>query len=194
MHSLVAAGLLAAEDLGRFLRRGHFAYEGGDHGDAALALELLFADPRRLQRAATELARRLEPLKPSVVCGPLVGGAFVAQLVAAELGARFVYAERIDRAYVVPRELCLGLANERCAVVDDVVNAGSATHRCMRALEGAGAGVVGVGCLAVRKGAEPALRKRLGLDVHALATIEWTNWPADACPLCDSGVTLFSAG
>src|SRR5687768_5573384 len=101
MEALVTSGLVAAKDLPRFLRRGHFAYEGGDHGDAALALELLFADPRRLQRGATELGRRLERLDAAVTCGPLIGGALVAQLVAAELGTTFVYAERTTGGYAL---------------------------------------------------------------------------------------------
>jgi orotate phosphoribosyltransferase len=46
---------------------------------------------------AAELARRAAPSQPEVVCGPLTGGAFVAQAVAAELGADFVFAGRLGR-------------------------------------------------------------------------------------------------
>src|SRR5687768_3251211 len=75
------SGLLAEADIERFCRRGHVAYESGDHGDLWLALGLLFADPRRLRAAAGRLAERLRRYEPEVVCGPLVGGALVGQWV-----------------------------------------------------------------------------------------------------------------
>src|SRR6185295_13320318 len=75
--------------------RGHFRYESGHHGDLWLDLEALLVDARRVQGWAAELAHRAVGCQPEVVCGPLTGGAFVAQFLAAELGAGFVYAERL---------------------------------------------------------------------------------------------------
>jgi orotate phosphoribosyltransferase len=77
-----------------FVRTGHFQYESGDHGNTWLTLELLFVDPQWLRRAAERLCERLVQFSADVVCGPLVGGALVAQPVAEILGARFVYADR----------------------------------------------------------------------------------------------------
>ena len=57
--TLFRAGLFDPEGAPAFLRRGHFAFESGDHGDAWLELERLFTEPRRLQRAAEALS--LEP-------------------------------------------------------------------------------------------------------------------------------------
>jgi orotate phosphoribosyltransferase len=193
MKSLVGSGLVAAADVPRFVRRGHFAYEGGDHGDTALALELLFADPARLHRAASELARRMEGLEIDVVCGPLVGGALAGQAVAAELGAGFVYAERLGGAYAIPNELARGLAGKRVVIVDDVINAGSASASCIRSIQALDGTVAGVACLAVREGAETLLAERLGHEVLALVTLAWNTWRPDDCPLCVAGVTLFDA-
>ena len=82
--------------------RGHFAYESGHHGDLWLDLDSLFLDPGRTDRFAAALAARLEPLALDAVCGPLVGGALLAQAVGAQLGVDLLYAERQRPRYRLP--------------------------------------------------------------------------------------------
>src|SRR5262245_29656980 len=112
-------------------RRGHFRYESGHHGDLWLELEPLFTDARRLRAWASALATRTREWRPEAICGPLTGGAFVAQSVAAEMGADFVFAERHVEAegpvrYRIPPALRATLRERRVLLVDDAVNAGSA--------------------------------------------------------------------
>jgi orotate phosphoribosyltransferase len=76
------------------VRKGHFLLESGHHGDLWLDLELLCLRPRLVAPAAAELTRRLVALTIDAVCGPLVEGAFVGLMVAAELGVDFTYSER----------------------------------------------------------------------------------------------------
>ncbi len=80
-------GLMAA-------RRGHFLLESGHHGDLWLELDALFLRPRALQPYATALATQLAPYNVAAVCGPLTGGALLAQTIATALGLEFYYAER----------------------------------------------------------------------------------------------------
>jgi orotate phosphoribosyltransferase len=80
--------------------RGHFRYESGDHGDLWLELDGLLLDARRLRSWAAVLAARAAACAPELVCGPLSGGAFVAQVLAAELGVGFAFAERLISADV----------------------------------------------------------------------------------------------
>jgi len=119
-------------------RRGHFLLESGHHGDLWLDLESLCLHPERIQPLAERLAQRLAALKVDIICGPLVKGAFVAFLVAAELGRRFCYTERSDRSngdglfpvgYRLPHPLRGLVQQERVAIVNDVINAGSAVAR-----------------------------------------------------------------
>src|SRR6266478_7683266 len=119
-------------------RRGHFLLESGHHGDLWLGLELLCLKPDPVRRLAARLAARLAPHAVEAVCGPLVEGAFVALMVAAELGVPFTYAERFaDRAlidreglypvqYRLPHALGDVVRGKRVAIVNDVINAGSA--------------------------------------------------------------------
>src|SRR5262245_2864476 len=111
--------------------RGHFRYESGHHGDIWLDLDGLLVDARRVREWAAELAHRTVGCRPEVVCGPLTGGAFVAQFLAAELGVGFVYAERLasDTAaarYRIAQPLRAAVRGRRVLLADDAVNAGSA--------------------------------------------------------------------
>jgi orotate phosphoribosyltransferase len=182
----------------RFVRTGHFQYESTDHGDTWLTLELLFVDPQWLQGAAARLAERLKLFSADVVCGPLVGGALVAQPVAAMLGASFVYAERRavggNTEYVIPPAARAALAGKRVLIVDDVINAGSASGACAREIRAAGGELVGVACLILRSGAEGPLGDRLGVPIECLHSVRWNIWPAPACPLCKEGKPLTAGG
>lgn len=75
-------------------REGHFLLESGHHGPLWLELDALFLRPERVRPLADALADQLADLSFDVVCGPLVGGAFLAQELAGRLGAGFVYSER----------------------------------------------------------------------------------------------------
>src|SRR5688500_7087577 len=75
-------------------RRGHFQLESGHHGALWLDLDALFADPQAIAPFVATLTAQLKDYAVDVVCGPLLGGAFLAQLVAQSLGAEFCFTER----------------------------------------------------------------------------------------------------
>src|SRR5690348_10947153 len=77
------------------MRRGHFVYESGYHSDLWLDLETLCRQPDVVQRHAAELARSVSAWRPDVICGPLIEGAFIGSMVAAELTCDFVYTTRV---------------------------------------------------------------------------------------------------
>lgn len=182
--------------LGAFWRPGHFVYESGDHGDVRLALELLFADPPRLRRAAAALAERLGRYEHDVVCGALVGGALLGQWVAFELGVPFVYAgprgadAAASAGYAVPAGLRPALSGARVVVVDDAINAGAAIGACLREVEGLGGQVVASATLIVRVPGVLSVWTERGIGVESLVAVSWNVWPAAGCPLCRAGLPL----
>ena len=131
-------------------RTGHFRLESGHHTELWLDLDQLFARPAVLRPHVAELGRRVSARRIDAVCGPLSGGAFLAQLIAADLGVEFAFAERIgtDRTGLFPVDYRIVpalrgvLLGKRVAIVDDVISTGS-TLQAMRDLMGrAGARVV----------------------------------------------------
>lgn len=180
-------------------RTGHFRLESGHHGDLWLDLERLCLRPEPVRRLAAQLARQLATHRVEAVCGPLVEGAFVALFAASELGVPFTYSEPLAERtsdslfpaqYRVPQALRGELAGKRVAIVNDVVNAGSAVRATLADLERCGARPVAIGTLAVlgKKAAELAAAANLALET--LAELPNAIWTPAECPLCARGVAL----
>ncbi len=181
------------------MRRGHFYLESGHHGDLWLDLELLCLRPEVVGRAAAEIAARLSTYRIDVVCGPLVEGAFVALMVAGALSADFTYAERFETEnagalypvrYRLPRVLREVVRGKRVAIINDVINAGSAIRGTLTDLNACGAQPVAIAALAVlgKSAATFATQQKLALEATAFLPNE--IWTPEECPLCNRGVLL----
>lgn len=180
-------------------RKGHFLLESGHHGDLWLDLETLCLRPRVVQALAAELAQSLSKLGVEAVCGPLVEGAFVGLLVALQLDAQFTYSERhvssaegglFPVAYRIPAPLRAGLRGKRVAVVNDVINAGSAVMGTFADLLSCGAVVVGISALLVLGDAASTFAISKGVPLQSIAALPNNLWTPKECPLCASGTRL----
>jgi len=178
---------------------GHFLLESGYHADQWIDLERLFVDPPKTEAMIAELADRLRPHRCSAVCGPLTGGAFLAQRLAMMMGASFYYAEPLPAAakaalFAAEYQLPAGVRNRvrgaRVAVVDDVISAGSSVRATMAALSRAAASTVVVGSLLTLGDVGVAHLAERGVPLETLERRSFTAWKPDDCPLCASGVPL----
>ena len=171
-------------------RRGHFLLESGHHGDLWLALDRLFVRPARLEPLAAELGERLAAYGIDGVCGPLTGGAFIAQTVAAKHDLEFSWTERLAAGYRIPEPLRAGLEGRTVAIVDDVVNAASATRATIEELRACGARPVAIGALVTLGDTPESFAVGEGLALERLATLPNTLWEPGECPMCAAGEPL----
>ena len=198
-------------------RRGHFLLESGLHSELWLDLDPLFADQRRIAPFVSGLASQLRAYDVDVVSGALVGGAFLAQLLAQALDVEFCYTERKSRSlgrsapvgtttvdvvpseardllfqarYELPRGFASRIKGKRVAIVDDVMSAGSALRGTYAELRALGANVVVAGALLVLgdKGADYFAAE--GVPVVFTARDDFATWSPADCPLCASAVHL----
>ena len=177
------------------------ASSSGYHGEIWLDLDRLFANPRRIAPLARELAGRLSGHDVEAVVGPLVGGAFLAQMIAAELEAEFAYTEPqpaavggqlYSVAYRLPNTVAPLLKDKRCAIVDDAINAGSALRGTFHALVAAGAKPAVAGALIVLSDTASPFLAANGLVLEGLVTLATPLWAPEVCPLCARRVPLDS--
>ena len=169
--------------------------ESGHHSDRWLELDQLFARPAALRPFVTELAARIAVHGADTVCGPLNGGAFLAQLMASELGVGFAFAERIVSQrgglfpvdYRVPSALRAALRGKRVAIVDDAIGMGSAIRATVADLEVGEATPVVVGALLVIGSAGPEFAAARSLPLERLLQVSMRTWLPSACQLCASG-------
>lgn len=176
-------------ELTNLVHTGHFVFESGYHGDTWLDLDMLLSEPRRLRVLSKQLAGRLERYGADLVCGPLEGGAFVAQWVAAELGVRFAYSRRArsaDAAAPVSFAVPVGFDVAGCSaiLVDDAINLGSATLATANALAAGGCQVVALGSPIVCLPPGATVGEQLGLPQVWLAEVNSTVWSPNDCPHC----------
>lgn len=171
--------------------RGHFDLGTGYHGDLWLDLDALFLRPALLRPHAQWLASRLSQHGIDAVCGPMVGGAFLAQTVADLLGTAFLPARRRPAPgspEPVEYHLAGGARNLiggwRVAIVDDAINAGTAVRACCEQVRDSEATPVAVGALLSLGRASDVVTVTMSVPCYAVATMPSQVWPAADCPLC----------
>lgn len=182
-------------------RRGHFRLESGHHGALWLDLDPLFADHDAVAPFVDALVDRLRPYGVAAICGPLQGGAFLAQRCAAAIGggAEFWFTERqlpgdapglFRVRYALPPALAQRAGGTRVAIVDDVMSAGSALRGTYTELTAHGADVVAAGALMVlgTTGADYFAQQQVPVE-HVCREM-YELWTPLECPLCASGSPL----
>src|SRR6266567_2856456 len=181
-------------------RSGHFRFESGHHGDRSLEPDLLLRRPTALRPFAITLAQRLQRRERfEVVCGPLTGGAFLAQMVAEQCDVAFAFVERFapppsdalyQVRYRVPAALREGLRDATVAIVNDVTNAGSAVRGTYSDLVACGARPVAFGTLIALGDWSSTFAAANNLALESLETLPNTLWTPEECPLCAAGERL----
>lgn len=142
---------------------------------------------------------RLAHYEITAVCGPLVGGAMIAQSIATALDAEFYYTERSISArgealypveYRIPKSLRGRLAGKQVAIIDDVINAGSAVRKTLGELQACGAEPIVIGALMVLGTAAATFCAGQNIPLESLAQYQSSLWLPSECPLCAAHIPL----
>jgi orotate phosphoribosyltransferase len=180
-------------------RRGHFQLESGHHSELWFDLDALFGEPRRIEPFVNQLAESLRRYNVAAVCGPLLGGAFLAQLVAHALDVQFCFTERVlprdtsglfRARYVLPAGFRPSVRDQPVAIVDDVMSAGSALRGTYTELQTHGATIVVAGALMVLGETGKAFFARRKVAVEAVVRESYSLWLPSDCPLCADGTPI----
>lgn len=195
----------ALDDLQRFevlMLNGHFDYGNGFHGRVYLNPHQLFRYPSTIWRFAQDLIDLLPASLISdtdLVAGPFTGGALLAHTVAGLLDSRRPLSEapKLFAPFALEAERDTALrsfyrsqiAGKRVLLTDDVRNTGQTFARCAALVREAGGTVIGTVEIYDRQEAV------IDLGVPNVALAEYKapdNYPANACPLCQSGLPVSS--
>ncbi|MGH9873659.1 MAG: phosphoribosyltransferase family protein [Pyrinomonadaceae bacterium] len=180
-------------------RRGHFQLESGHHSELWLDLDALFAVPSRIGPFVSQLTKSLRPYNAAAVCGPLLGGAFLAQLIAQALEVEFCFTERVmppdaaglyQASYVLPSAFSARVRGRRIAMVDDVMSAGSALRGTYTELQTHGAVPVVAAALMVLGNTGADFFAEQQIAVEAVVRESYSHWLPTKCPLCAAGTPL----
>ncbi len=171
---------------------GHFLLKSGRHAARYLEKFLVLQHPRIGVELCRRMAEALAPYEPTLVVGPTTGGVLLSFETARQLGGgvRAAFAEPVpDGGRALRRGWPVG-ADERVAIVDDILTTGASLLETVAAVRATGATAVAAAVLVDRSvGSVDA-----GMPLHSLGRIEIPSWPAANCPLCDDGVPLSKPG
>lgn len=184
-------------------RRGHFKLESGLHCGLWFDLDAAFVDQNALDPFVTQLAQSLRRHNVEAVCGPMTGGAFLAQLVARLLGSEFYFtvpsqasgpagqpASEFGAKYKLPPGMSHRVLGKRMALVDDVMSVGSSLRATLMEVETHGAIPVVVGALYVLGSTGANFFTERGLRTETTGRAPFDAYRPAECPLCGAGIPL----
>ena len=176
---------------------GHFDFGNGYHGRVYLNPHQLFRQPSTIWRFAQDL---IDVLPASildtvdVVAGPVTGGALLAHTVAGLLDSKRPIAREpmlfapfnadAEGGQALSRFYQQQVKGRNVLIVDDVRNTGQTLARCAALVKESGGTVVGTAQIYDR------MEAVVDVGVPNIPLAEYRapeNYPADACPLCQSG-------
>jgi orotate phosphoribosyltransferase len=171
---------------------GHFLLKSGRHAGRYLEKFLVLQHPRCGVEICRRFAEVLTPYSPTLIVGPTTGGVLLSFETARQLGGavRAAFAEPVASGARALRRGWEVAADERVAIIDDILTTGASLVETVEAVRAAGVEPVAAAVIVDRSTAPV----ELGFPLHALGRIEIPSWEADACPLCADGVPLRKPG
>ena len=166
---------------------GHFVLSSGRHSGVYAEKFRALERPDLALSLGASLADRFAGQQVDVVLSPAVGAIILGYTTALMLGARFIFAERVDGEMRLRRGFALQ-PGERVLVVEDVVTTGRSLREVLALVDPSA--LVGIGALLDRSGAG----LDFGLPLTSLATLQAETWAPEDCPLCAAGEVTVAPG
>jgi len=159
------------------LLEGHFVLRSGLHSRQYFQCALILEQTKLAERLCGELVQKVEGLKFDRVISPALGGLFVGQEVARQMGKRHIFAEKENGKLVLRRGFRIE-RGEKFLVCEDVITRGGRVLETIDIVEAAGAEVAGVAMLVDRS----TSRVDFECPTFSLIKLPIEAFPADQLP------------
>lgn len=168
------------------LSKGHFKLASGLHSDTYFQSARIYEDPPFFRSVVSELSSAVKT-SCDKVAACAIGGIIPGYEVAAQLGKKFIFYERIGGDIALRRGFSVN-KGEKFIIVEDVITTGGTVKEVYNKVVDAGGIVEQVICIALRA-------KKTPFDnLTALITIETSEYPPELCALCKKGTPLSIPG
>ena len=183
---------------GGWLENDHFVFTNGNHSDNYVNKDALYPHTDYASALGEAMAQAMQGWNPEVVVSPALGGIVLTQWTAHHLSRLLgrevlaVYAEKAEgpvKSFEFTRGYDKLVEGKRAVVVEDNLTTGGSVRKVVELVRATAGEVVGV----------VAMLNRGGVDIDAVGNpphfesiieAELKSWPAEACPLCTTGVPV----
>jgi len=161
------------------LLEGHFILSSGRRSPVFLQKALVFSRPDLSEKLCKALAAKVTAAfgKVDVVAGPAVGGIIPGYELARHLGARAIFAERVEGNLEFRRGFSIA-PGENVLITEDIVTTGLSFRETVEALKKLPGNTVGGACIIDRSGG----RADVGCQLVALAAVDFPDYDANDLP------------
>lgn len=178
------------------LLEGHFGLTSGKHSPTYLQCAQVLQHPQHARALASALAgsigQHLDGAPVDLVVSPAVGGIVIGQEVAAALGCRSIFCERVDGRMTFRRGFSVG-EGSRAVVVEDVVTTGGSLKEAVE-LTGDRGGIVLATASIVHRYTGSAPEPPTAKPHISLLQIHAPAYDPQDCPLCSQGLSVEKPG
>ena len=116
------------------LLKGHFILRSGLRSEFFFQCAQVCQYLGKVQRLAELLIAKLSPKKVNLVIAPAMGGLVIGQEVARQLGARFIFLEKINDQLTLRRNFSIN-PTDRVLLVEDVVTKGGRVKEAIEIIQ-----------------------------------------------------------
>ncbi len=161
----------------------------GLHSSNYLQCALVLQHPAEAESFGRAIAEHFRNRDIELVASPAIGGIVIGHEVAQALGARFIWTERENGLMTLRRGFTVA-RSEKTLVVEDVVTTGGSTLETVKALQAAGAEVIGAASIIDRSDG----KADVGVPRIALAKLRVPAVEPSVCELCRRGDQAIKPG
>jgi orotate phosphoribosyltransferase len=171
--------------------KGHFLLTSGLHSPVYWEKFQVLQYPQYTQELCRLIAAHFRDQNIQVVAGPTTGGIILAFEVGRQLGARGIFAEKVngaaDRAF---RRGFIIEPGERVLLVDDILTTGGSIREVIAAISKTGGKLVGISVLVDRS--DKSLD--FGIPLFSCVRSATITYKPEECPLCAAHIPLVKRG
>ena len=171
------------------IKKGHFKLSSGRHSDIYLQCAILQQYPEFHARVLQSIADSLKPFKPTVIVGAAVGGITSSYELARLMGARSVFAERVEGSLKLRRGFEL-IPEDRVIVIEDVVTTAKTTLEIIDLIKVYGLEPKAVASIVDRRAAPTGIN----YPFFSAVQVKAETWNPEECPLCEKMLPIDEPG
>jgi orotate phosphoribosyltransferase len=180
----------------RSLRKGHFRYDSGKHGEDYVNKDLVGAYPNVVRILCEGIGQRYINRGIEVVVSPTVGAVKIAHEIALYLSRkerRLVLAVFVDKdpdthSFVLKRGFPELVKGKNILVAEDVINTGESFRKVVQAVQSVPCNIV-AGVAWWNRGMSRAGDLKVP-ELCSLVNRELPLWDPEGCPLCKEGIPI----